>query len=219
MSFNIEMATANCEANLQNMLANGNSGSVWEHLSAGVSRGGVRRQMTFASTNGWEQDQAVNKFTSIFTVRNQAGDFAAGSHDGGATAMYMCTSVFLKPPSTGGGETPSIPSSNAIDPRTGKKFVATFDIEEAMFRLSLNVGYRGNEFAPGAVDAGSREADAFLRNPEGPWAVVNPDVLRFVLMEGLDTVKNPYGADMYNLESPQAVLDLQKRLGDPSGNA
>jgi hypothetical protein len=219
MTFNIEMATAECNTNLQNMLANGNSGSVWEHLSSAVTRGGARKQMTFASQNGWDQEQAINKFTSIFTVRNQAGDFAAGMHDGGAMAMYLCSQVFLKAPGDGGVETPSIPSSNAIDPRTGKKFVPTFEIEEAEFRLLLNVGYRGNAFAPGAVGAGAKEADEFLANPTGPWAVVKPEVLRFVLMEGLDTVKNPYGADMYNLESPQAVLDLQKRLGEPSGNA
>lgn len=209
---------------LTNLVAQGTSGdSVLSRLSAAWP-GGLLGALLRGRTRA--------EIEATFTAENEAGSFAVGEHDGGATfRVWSLLGVPFVHPVT----PPEAPNGNPADPSTGKPYGPTRDPEEAIRRLDLGnvgapgwapVGWAGNGLVPDTV---AREFYAIERrfNPEyaGPsspihpaWAKVKHDVALVVGAGGIASLFSGDYADVYApLETAREALLMQPSLG-PSGD-
>lgn len=91
----------------------------------------------------------------------------------------------------------------------GRDEVITYDLEEVLDRLEMNIGYAGNELAPGAAAA--------AKAAKVPSTYKNPTT--FYLVEALGLRAGGGYDDVYGPMEPQEVLDQEARLRQrgPSG--
>lgn len=117
-------------------------------------------------------------------------------------------------PGGGGFTDGEAPSSNAIDTRTGKPFVTSYDYDEVKYRLGLTppVGPAGNALVADAVT----RAEILLANPPAVYRNANPETLALVIALDLDPT---YQNEDYATFTPEQLLDIQRRASayGPSG--
>lgn len=145
------------------------------------------------------------------------------SHDRGneAAAAFRQDRPMIGPngpanyiPGGGGFSTGEAPSSNAIDTRTGKPFVTSYDYDEVKYRLGLTppVGPAGNALVPDAVT----RTEILLGNPPAVYADAPEGTLFLVAALDLDPT---YQNEDYAKLKPEQLLKIQKKASayGPSG--
>lgn len=210
---------------LTNLVAQGTSGdSVLSRLSAAWP-GGLLGALLRGRTRA--------EIEATFTAENEAGSFAVGEHDGGATfRVWSLLGVpFVHPVAP-----PEVPNGNPIDPLTKAPYAPTRDPVEAVRRLDLDnvgapgwapVGWAGNGLVPDQVAkefyAIRRRFDPEYAGPTSPgihpaWAKVKLEVALVVCAGGIASLFSGAYADVYApMEDPKDALFLQPSLG-PSGD-
>lgn len=184
------------------MPCNGQSGSVLSHLSASAPR-----KLVAYLTRGAKPEMIIG----VFTVVNDRGDFT-DVHNGGQAAWPEIERL-MRVGEGGGvsGQPNPTPSANPIDPRTGNPYEPTFEVEEALRRELIDVGYMGNGLDP------SRDKSYRTTPPDG-YKLAPQGTINLVFGNGLDQLRpaggllpgGPAFAHVYGELTPQALLEMMK---------
>lgn len=143
---------------------------------------------------------------AVMAAHNEAGEFAVGNDSVGAAAWAAVRAL-----SASGtlGEPGGTPSSNPIDPSTGKPYIPTRLAAEAVRRVRAGIGIQGNGLTAADAAAGlAAELDA-----PAAYKGTDPETVLLVVANSLD----PELDGRYAGWTPQAVVDVQSGQGAPSG--
>lgn len=144
---------------------------------------------------------------AVMAAHNEAGEFAVGNDSVGAAAWAAVRALSA---SGALGEPGGVPSSNPIDPSTGKPYIPTRLAAEAVRRVRAGIGIQGNGLTAEDTAAGlAAEQEA----PAG-YEQTDPETRLLVFALHLDVT----GDGRYAGKTPQQIVDEQSGPGAPSGD-